>query len=470
MERLTIADVTLKETAKSNEFSLSFREKIEIAKLLDKINVTVIELPAINKEKTDVLLIKSIASCVKNSTLAVPVNLIDEDVERVAEALKQAAKARIQIAVPTSTVQMEFVCGKKPPVVLDLIENLVSKARKFCNDVEFVAEDATRSEPEFLSKAVSRAISAGATTVTLSDTAGTMLSDEVSVFVDDVKASVADSDKVSFGIKCINTLGMACACSVTAIKSGVDEVKTSVIGSTDAASLESVCSVIRIHGDEFGCETDIKVTELQRISKQIEWIINSKNSKATVLSSVADFYAEDFVLNEHDDITEVSKAVKMLGYDLSQEDISNVYEAFKRISGKKNVGAKELDAIVASAALQVPATYVIDSYVINSGNVINATANITLNKNGEKISGLSSGYGPIDAAFLAIEQIVGHHYELDDFQIQSVTEGREAMGSALVKLRSNGRLYSGKGISTDIIGASIRAYLNALNKIVYEEA
>ena len=166
----------------------------------------------------------------------------------------------------------------------------------------------------------------------------------------------------------------------------------------------------------------------------------------------------------------VSKAVKNLGYELSSDDLSKVYEEFCRISRKKPVGAKELDAIVASAALQVPTTYFLESYVINSGNIIPATANITMTKNGERISGLAGGDGPIDAAFLAIEQIVGHHYELDDFQIQSVTEGQEAMGSALVKLRNDGKLYSGKGISTDIIGASIRAYLNALNKIVYEEA
>lgn len=470
MERLTIADVTLKEAAKANDNSLSFREKIEIAKLLDKINVTIIELPAIKKERSDVLLIKSIASCVKNSIITVPVNLAEEDVDRVADALKLANKARIQVVVPTSTVQMEFVCGRKPNKVIELIEELVKRAKSYFEDVEFVAEDATRSEPEFLSKAISTAISAGATTVTLSDAAGTMLADEIGVFVDDVKASITDSEKVNFGIRCIDTLGMACACSVTAIKSGVSEVKVSVVDNFDTSSLESLCSVLRIHGDEIGCETDIRVTELRRISNQIAWIIDSKNAKTSLYDSVAGFYSEDFVLNEHDDISEVSKAVKMLGYDLSQEDISKVYEEFKRISGKKNVGAKELDAIVASAALQVPATYVIESYVINSGNVISATANITLIKNGERVVGLGRGDGPIDASFLAIEQIVGHHYELDDFQIQAVTEGREAMGSALIKLRSNGRLYSGKGISTDIIGASIRAYLNALNKIVYEEA
>jgi 2-isopropylmalate synthase len=147
-----------------------------------------------------------------------------------------------------------------------------------------------------------------------------------------------------------------------------------------------------------------------------------------------------------------------------------VYEEFRRLSEKKKVTSKDLDAIVANVALQVPPTYRLIEYVTNSGNAITATAHIKMEKNGEMLEGVSLGDGPIDAAFRAIEQIVGRHFELDDFQIQSVTEGREAMGSALVRLRNNGKLYSGNGISTDIIGASIRAYLSALNKITYEEA
>ena len=136
---------------------------------------------------------------------------------------------------------------------------------------------------------------------------------------------------------------------------------------------------------------------------------------------------------------------------------------------KKTVGTKELEAIIASTAMQVPPTYKLVSFVINSGNTINATANIHFKKNEEDLFGLAIGDGPIDASFFAIEQITGQHYELDDFQIQAITEGREAMGSSLVKLRFNGKIYSGNGISTDIIGSSIRAYLNALNKIVFEE-
>ena len=162
-------------------------------------------------------------------------------------------------------------------------------------------------------------------------------------------------------------------------------------------------------------------------------------------------------------------AARVLGYDLSDEDLARVYESFGALAAKKPVSARELDAIIANAALQVPPTYRLVSYVVNSGNIIAATAHIVLTRNGESVQGLSSGDGPIDAALMAIEKIVGHHYELDDFQLQSVTSGREAMGEALVKLRDGGKLYSGRGISTDIVGASIRAYLNALNKIVYRE-
>ena len=167
----------------------------------------------------------------------------------------------------------------------------------------------------------------------------------------------------------------------------------------------------------------------------------------------------------------VLKAVEALGYDLSEEDGAKVYESFRNIVGKKNeVSARELDAIVASAAMQVPPTYTLDSFVITSGNTISATAHIKLKKGESTLEGVVIGDGPIDAAFLAIEQIVGCHYELDDFQIQSVTEGRAAMGETVVKLRSGGKVYSGRGISTDIVGASLRAYLSAVNKIAYEEA
>ena len=164
------------------------------------------------------------------------------------------------------------------------------------------------------------------------------------------------------------------------------------------------------------------------------------------------------------------QAVEQLGYELSDEDKPKVYDAFQAIAAKKEkVGIRELDAIVAAAAMQVPSAYRLDTYVINAGNTIASSAHMRLIRDEAVLEGVCLGDGPIDAAFLAIESITGRHYELDDFQIQAVTEGREAMGQTIVRLRSNGKLYSGRGISTDIVCASIHAYLSALNKIVYEE-
>ncbi|MBQ1263757.1 MAG: hypothetical protein IIX89_05665, partial [Oscillospiraceae bacterium] len=260
---------------------------------------------------------------------------------------------------------------------------------------------------------------------------------------------------------------LAVASAVLSVKGSVSFVKTAVGGSV--VELDNFVSMLRDCGEGYGLCSGVKTTELHRIIKQIKWITsNAENEKKLV--SLSDGANDSLYLSESDSQSDVNAAVLKLGYDLSSEDQTKVYEEFLRVAAKKKVGAKELDAIVASVALQVPATYKLVSYVINNGNVISASAQITLNKNDTDMQGVCIGDGPIDAAFLAIDQIIGHHYELDDFQIQSVTEGKEAMGSALVKLRSNGKLYSGNGISTDIIGASIRAYLNAVNKIVYEEA
>jgi len=277
-----------------------------------------------------------------------------------------------------------------------------------------------------------------------------------------VKAS-----SVPVGVSCDNKNGLACAMAVLSLRKGVSAVKTSV-GDTNV-SLDTFATMIKNCGDNYGFSTQIRYTELHRIAKQICWISNNaKNEKSIV--TVADSDDRGIRLDVNDDRITVTTAVANLGYDLSEEDNSKVYEEFLRVAEKKNVGSKELEAIVASVALQVPATYKLQSYVINNGNIISASAQITLEKGDSLMQGVCIGDGPIDASFLAIEQIIGHHYELDDFQIQSVTEGKEAMGSALVKLRSGGKLYSGNGISTDIIGASIRAYINAVNKIVYEEA
>lgn len=468
MQNIRIADVTLKCAQSAPGQTLSFKEKLEIAKQIDKLGASVIELPAMVNEVSDAILIKSMAAGVKNSVIAVPCALSETGVETVWAALQSAKKPRLQLVVPTSTVQMEFLCRKKAPAMLELITALVQKAKTLCAEVEFIAQDATRSERDFLYRAVAAAVDAGATVVTLSDDAGLMTPDEFLRFFEELKAAVPGAQNVTLGVQCSDECNMGCACAVAAACAGVQEIKTAV-ECDGAVSMGAFAQYLRKRGEDLGLSTGIDFTRMVRGIKQVAWILNTERSKTSPFDNGVGEYDNDFVLSDEDSVARVTAAVKSLGYDLSEDDYARVYSEFKRISAKKDVTAKDLDAIVASAALQVPATYELESYVINSGNIIKPTANITLRKNGETLIGLSSGDGPIDASFLAIEQVTGRHFELDAFQIQAVTEGREAMASTLVRLRSEGKLYSGNGISTDIIGASVRAYVNAVNKIVFEE-
>ena len=459
MKRIKIADATL--CRADNAFS--FKEKIDIARQLEKLDGDVIELPEIQNVRIDTLLIKTISTFVKKSMISVAAGMSIESVENAVAALANAKNPCIRIELPTSPVSMEYVCHKKPDKMIAWVEKIVSFAKEKCSFVEFCALDASRAESAFLNSIASTAITAGANEITLCDDAGEMLPDD---FADFVKG-VAENVSVPVNVRCSNQNSMACANAIMAVRAGASGVKTAV--SDAGISLESFAAMVKNCGNRYGFYSDIRYTELNRTVKQIGWVLNNaKSAKGSVTSLVID--DEPIHLDANDDKDTVASSVVKLGYDLSEEDKARVYEEFLRVAAKKKVGAKELEAIVASVALQVPPTYELVNYVVNSGNIISTSAQITLRKDGKDLTGICIGDGPIDAAFSAIEQIIGYRYELDDFQIQAVTEGTEAMGSALVKLRFDGKLYSGNGISTDIIGAGIRAYINAVNKIVYEEA
>lgn len=458
MKQIVISETTLCRDGSA----YTFKEKIEIARQLERLKVDVVELPEVQNGKTDILLVRTISSFVKHAVLSVAAGMGADSLTQAAAALSGAEHPRIRVELPLSPVAMEYFCHKKPAKMLDYVAGTVAAAKEKCTDVEFCAVDATRAEPEFLRKALEAAVAAGATCVSVCDSAAEMMPDDFAAFAKEIQSYLP----VPLSVRCDDKNGLACASAILAVRAGAAGVKTCVEGS--GVSLETFADMVKNCGNTYGFSTGIRVTELHRTVKQIRWIAgNSKNEHAAVSVSVDD---ASIRLDKQDDQAAVTAAVAKLGYELSEEDNARVYEEFLRVADRKTVGSKELEAIVASTALQVPASYKLKSYVINNGNIISSSAQITLEREGKDIPGICIGDGPIDAAFLAIEQIVGHHYELDDFQIQSVTEGKEAMGSAIVKLRSNGKLYSGTGISTDIIGASIRAYINAINKIVYEEA
>ena len=223
-----------------------------------------------------------------------------------------------------------------------------------------------------------------------------------------------------------------------------------------------MAKLLRSRGADLQLESTLNVTRVDRTAGELDGLLTAAPGK--VLPTAEAPKDGDVPAGES-----LAQAIASLGYELDEADMDHVQEAVERESKGRALNRAELEAIVLSVAQQVPPTYRVKSYLVNSGNAITPTAHVALDKNGEILTGLCAGDGPIDAAFLAIEQIIGRHYEMDDFQIAAVTQNREAMGDALVKLRHGGKVYAGKGISTDIIGAAIRAYLNALNKIAYEE-
>ena len=466
MKQIKISDATMRQV--SEGFRLSFKEKIELSKLLDRLGVNFIELDGIKDSRIDSLQIKSIASAVSGSGIAVPVELNKESVEKTWCALREAKWPRLMVEAPASSVQIEYLFHKKPDALVSAVRETIKECKALCPDVEFVALDATRSEEALLTEMLSTAIEAGATTLTLCDTAGTMLPEELAAFVSRQYELLPALSEVTLGIASSNDIYMADASLIAAISKGAGQICAAAYPINNA-SLANIARILLAKSDSLGASCTVNITQLSRIIDQIAWMCQSGKGKAKITSS-DEGERENIFLTAHDEMAAVALTVQKLGYDLSDDDMLKVYSAFGQIADKKErVSLKELDAIVASSAMQVPSTYKLDTYVITSGNTISATAHIKLTKNGQPVEGVYIGDGSIDAAFQAIEKITGCHYELDDFQLQAVTEGREAMGQTIVKLRSGGKVYSGRGISTDIVGAGIQAYLSALNKIIYEE-
>lgn len=461
MRAIAVSDQTLLIPQMKNA---SFRQKLEAARKLDHLGLEAVELPYPTDQEGDMLLMRSLWATVKHSVLSCQTGLTKESVDTAWEAVKGAKRPRLTVALPLSSAQLEYFCHLKPPKALIVIQELVAYAREKCESVEFVCQDAARAERPYVLEAINTAVAAGATQITLCDSAGLCLPEEMAALVQDVRAAGAD---LPLAVRTGNELGLAISCAVSALQAGADEVKTACLDE-NALTPVAVARLLRARGADLSLESPLDITRVERTAADIAQLI-AANGKNTPFDGHAFSQANEETLPAGADDAALQKAILALGYELDEEDTKHVKEAVEREGKGRALTRAELEAVILSSSQQVPATYRLRSYLINSGTAITATAHVTLEKSGETLSGLCAGDGPIDAAFLAIEQIIGRHYEMDDFQIAAVTQNREAMGDALVKLRHSGRVYAGKGISTDINGAAIRAYLNALNKIAYEE-
>ncbi len=462
MRIINVTDITLKKLSEDREISLLFREKSAIANCADALGVNAIELPAVKNIREDTIIYKTIAQNVQNAVLAIPVGFNKEDVVSVWDCIKDAKKPRLQIELPVSTLQMEYTYHVKQAVMLEKIVELTKEAKTYCDDVEFSALDATRADIDFLISAVKEAESNGAKLITLCDSAGASIPEEIAELVAKVKNEVS----IPVYVQVSDRINMGVASAFAAISKGADGIKCAMAGKEVLLTGE-ISDAISICGSQIDAGIELNTTKIHASIDDMLSNINHESYESE--KTVSD--KKKILLDSDSSVAQVTQAAAVLGYELSDSDIGNVYKALMQVCEKKGaVGSKEFEALIASSAMQAPSTYHFETYTTTSSNVASSMSQVTLKCNDEIICGVSNGEGPIDSAFRAIEQCIGHHYELDDFQVQSVTEGKEALGSALVRLRNNGKLYSGNGTSTDIVAASIRAYINALNKIVFEEA
>jgi len=461
MKKIITSDITLKNLSQDREAALLFREKTAIAVCADSIGADAVELAPIKNLREDTIIYRTIAQNVRTAAVAIPVGFTAEGVADAWECVKDAVHPRLQVELPVSTVQMEYTYHIKSDKMIARIAELTKAARALCEDVEFSALDATRADEEFLIAAAKEAVANGASIVTICDDAGVSLPGEIAALAGRVKKAV----NASVYVQVSDRISMAVACALAAVEVGADGLKCAMAGK-NVLHTGRLSDAVSVCSDRIDACTGLNNT---RIHASIDDMLASLNHGAYETESTVS-EKKKILLDADSTIAQVAQAAQVLGYDLSDSDCGSVHKALLQVCSKKDaVGAKELEAIIASSAMQAPSTYHLESYTTSSSNLTSSISQVTLTCNGEILNGVSSGDGPVDSAFRAIEQCIGHHYELDDFQVQSVTEGKEALGSALVRLRNNGKLYSGNGTSADIVAASIRAYINALNKIVFEE-
>ena len=371
---MKLIDITLREGAVIRGRALSFKEKLEIARSLDRLKSDTIELAPIGTGKAEELSNSTIASMVK-SRISACVNIADGDIEKTWNSIQVAGKPKLNLLVPVSPVQMEYTCHKKDKAMLSLITEKVKECRYYCEFVEFSALDATRAEKGFLCDAITAAIEAGAYKVTLCDSAGIMMPHEFGAFVEDIIGRVPALADIELYVEVSDEMHMAAACGAEAVSKGAVGVKCTAVRN-GYPTLEEMIRFVKMRGADLGIESGMRVTEIHQTVTQLEKILLPEEEETTRFSNISLTDVPGVTLDENDDISEVIKVVRQLGYELSEEDYSNVYESFRRVVTKKHfVGTKELDAIMrgrAEASDRIK--FVLAAYNAGSGHVTDAIA------------------------------------------------------------------------------------------------
>ena len=377
MKKINIADITLKKLSEDRAVSLLFREKSAIANCADRLGADSIELPPVNNIREDSIIYKTIAKNIQNAILAIPVGFSKDEVTVAWECVKDTKSPRLQVELPVSTIQMEYTYHVKQSVMLEKIGELVAAAKTFCSDVEFSALDATRADEDFLIASAKEAEAKGATIITLCDNAGISTPEQIATIVTKVKGEVS----VPVYVQVSDRINMAVASAFSAIAAGSDGIKCAMVGK-DILLTGEFSDAVNACGAQIDAEIKLNSTNIHASIEDMTSSINHDPYDAdnTVTKK------KKILLDTDSTVAQVAEAAAVLGYELSDLDIGNVYRALTQVCEKKgSVGAKEFEALIASSAMQAPSTYHFETYTTTSSNIANAMTQIVLKKNDEVI-------------------------------------------------------------------------------------
>jgi len=499
MDRVIVFDTTLRDGEQAAGGALNIREKLEIAKQLEKLRVDVIEAGFPFSSPGDFEAVSLIAREVRTPVVCALARAHPDDIDSAWEAVKQARQPRIHVFLSASDIHLMYQLKQSREQVLQTARDMVARAKQYTGDIEFSPMDASRTEPEYIYQIVAAVIDAGATTVNIPDTVGYAIPGEFGSLIEGIFQNVSNISQAVISVHCHNDLGLAVANSLEAVRRGARQVECTVNGIGERAgnaSLEEVVMAIKTRGDFFNLSTGINTEQIYRSSRLVSemtgFLVQPNKAiiganafshesgihqdgviKMPITYEIMDpktvgIPASSLVLGKLSGRHAFRERLAELGYSLSDEDLNHAFIAFKELADKKKeVTDRDIEFVIAQELRTATEAYHLDRVQVSCGDEGIPTASVRLiGPDGQVLADAALGAGPVDAVYKAINRLVGVSNLLTEFSVKSVTGGIDAIGEVLIRIESDGVTYTGRGGDTDIIVASAKAYMNALNRLL----
>ena len=498
-KQITIFDTTLRDGEQSPGASLRKNEKLEIAQQLHRLGVDIIEAGFPVASPDDLEAVKLISKKVKGPVICALARSLKKDIDFAFEAVKKAQRARIHVFLATSKIHMRYKLKKAEDEILKQAVSAVKYAKKYVSDIQFSPEDSSRTDPDFLFRVIEAVIDAGASTVNIPDTVGYAIPDEFGRLIYNIMRRVGNINKAIISVHCHNDLGLAVANSLLAVKNGACQVECTINGIGERAgnaSLEEIVMAMLTRKDFFNNTTNIKTKHLYVTSRMVSRLtgIIVQPNKAIIGSNAfaheagihqdgilkkratyeimqpkdVGFSETKLVMGKHSGKHALSVRLKKLGFNLKENELKKAFNKFKILADKKkHVYDEDLKAVVEDEVVASGEVYKLKHLYIEGGIQHIPKATIGLEFDNNEFKADASGDGPVDACYKAVDKITGFRGRLTDYSIRSITSGKDALGEASIKLIVKGKVITGRGTSTDVVEASVKAYLNAMDKVFW---